>query len=273
MQYFGFDRSSFGFKTFGFGGSEVVPEPIWTPLDLFKGDKQGVWYDPSDLSTLFQDAAGTVPVTANGDPVGKMLDKSGNGNHAVQTLSAARPVYRTDGVLHWLNFDGVDDYLEILRFSAVYDTQKVSVVNALNIKSQGVAVFFSTRRDFRKGGVWLNIAFDELNWLVGYVAAEGEAYINYQNTNVRNKQTKQNSFDFLNGGLIFETNDISVNQVIVSSNTRWQYLDDCITTIGCQSNIALFYLGDWYGSVITNTDLSVDKATIDYLNIKSGITL
>lgn len=36
----------------------------------------GVWYDPSDLSTLFQDAAGTIPVTAAGQPVGLILDKS-----------------------------------------------------------------------------------------------------------------------------------------------------------------------------------------------------
>ncbi|WP_420229036.1 hypothetical protein ACOBWA_08420 [Psychrobacter sp. ER1] len=43
---------------------------------MFAGDKQGVWYDPSDLTTLFQDAAGTTPVTKDGDPVGLMLDKS-----------------------------------------------------------------------------------------------------------------------------------------------------------------------------------------------------
>lgn len=43
---------------------------------LFSKNEQGVWYDPSDLSTLYQDAAGTVPVTAVGQPVGLMLDKS-----------------------------------------------------------------------------------------------------------------------------------------------------------------------------------------------------
>lgn len=105
MQYFGLDRPSFGIKTFGFGLSE------FSPLDLFSGGKQGVWYDPSDKSTLFQDAAGTVPVTKDGDPVALMRDKSGNGNHATQSVSAARPVYKTDGVLHWLDFDGVDDFL------------------------------------------------------------------------------------------------------------------------------------------------------------------
>ena len=46
------------------------------PKSLFTEGNQGVWYDPSDKSTLFQDAAGTVPVTKDGDPVGLILDKS-----------------------------------------------------------------------------------------------------------------------------------------------------------------------------------------------------
>lgn len=105
MQYFGFDRLSFAFKTFGFGSSE------FSPLDLFAWSKQGVWYDPSDKSTLFQDVEGTIPVVNDGDPVALMKDKSGNNNHATQTVSAARPTYQTDGVLHWLKSDGVDDVL------------------------------------------------------------------------------------------------------------------------------------------------------------------
>ena len=43
---------------------------------LFAKGEQGAWYDPSDLSTLFQDAYGTTPVTAVGQPVGLILDKS-----------------------------------------------------------------------------------------------------------------------------------------------------------------------------------------------------
>jgi hypothetical protein len=43
---------------------------------LFASSERGVWYDPSDFSTLYQDSAGTTPVTAVGQPVGLMLDKS-----------------------------------------------------------------------------------------------------------------------------------------------------------------------------------------------------
>lgn len=48
----------------------------FSPASLFSSGEQGVWYDPSDLSTLFQDAYGTTPVTAVGQPVGLILDKS-----------------------------------------------------------------------------------------------------------------------------------------------------------------------------------------------------
>lgn len=48
---------------------------LFNPASLFANGEQGAWYDPSDLSTLFQDSAGTTPVTAVEQPVGLMLDK------------------------------------------------------------------------------------------------------------------------------------------------------------------------------------------------------
>ena len=83
------------------------------PASLFSSGEQGVWYDPSDFSTMFQDSAGTTPVTAVGQPVGKILDKSGRGNHASQSTAAARPVLQQDGNgKYYLAFDGVDDKLQ-----------------------------------------------------------------------------------------------------------------------------------------------------------------
>lgn len=45
-------------------------------LKLFANGEQGFWYDPNDMGTMFQDAAGTVPVTSAGQAVGLVLDKS-----------------------------------------------------------------------------------------------------------------------------------------------------------------------------------------------------
>ena len=99
---------------------------LWTPLDLFAGGKKGAWYDPSDLSTMWQDSAGTTPVTADGQPVGKILDKSGNGNHATQPVAGKRPTYHTAGGTHWLYFDGVDDSLYTASIN-LNSTSKISV--------------------------------------------------------------------------------------------------------------------------------------------------
>jgi len=84
----------------------------FNPRSLFASGEQGIWLDPSDFSTLFQDSAGTTPVTAVGQPVGKILDKSGRGNHASQTTSASRPTLQQDSNgLYYLSFDGTDDWM------------------------------------------------------------------------------------------------------------------------------------------------------------------
>lgn len=57
------------------GAAEVIAD-AFSPSDLFASGEQGAWYDPSDLTTLFQVDTGATPVTADGDPAGLMLDKS-----------------------------------------------------------------------------------------------------------------------------------------------------------------------------------------------------
>ena len=106
----------------GFGARRASAY-IWDPDALFTSGEQGVFFDSSDLSTMFQDRAGTTPVTADGQTVGKILDKSGRGNHATAPNDAARPLYKTSGGLHWLQFDGVDDSLSTASFDLSLSTK------------------------------------------------------------------------------------------------------------------------------------------------------
>lgn len=98
----------------------------FSPSDL----SLAAWYDPSDTSTLWQDTAGTSPVTADGQSVARMDDKSGNGKHLTQTTGAACPLYKTSGGLHWLQFDGADDYM--FRATPAFGLTTLEVFVALN---------------------------------------------------------------------------------------------------------------------------------------------
>lgn len=122
--------------------SEYGKIGAWSPLSLFAASEVGAWYDPSDLTTMFQDSAGTTPVTVDGQPVGKILDKSGRGNHATQATAASRPLYKTDGTYHWLQFDGVDDSLSTAAFA--WGTDKATaIIGILNNNSSGFGLPFT----------------------------------------------------------------------------------------------------------------------------------
>ena len=88
--------------------SSLLGNPI---ANLFSKGEQGVWYDPSDITTMFQEPEATTPAVIGG-PVGYLGDKSGNGNHATAT-STNRPTLRESGGLYYLEFDGVSDGMAI----------------------------------------------------------------------------------------------------------------------------------------------------------------
>lgn len=99
------------------GGGRVGFDRLTQALidTLFGNGERGLFYavKPQVLGEqrLWQDAARTVPVLADGDPVWVVDDLSPNAGHATAPNSAGRPTYRTDGTLHWLETDGVDDVL------------------------------------------------------------------------------------------------------------------------------------------------------------------
>ena len=48
---------------------------VFNPIQLFANAEPGFWYDPSDMSSMWQDFQGVTPVTAVEQPVGLILDK------------------------------------------------------------------------------------------------------------------------------------------------------------------------------------------------------
>lgn len=86
---------------------------MFAPSDI--AGLRGWWKVPDDAAGLYTDAAGTAPVTTDGDAVGYIADLSGLGHHATNaTGGTTRPVWRddVDGAGHGaLYFDGVNDRL------------------------------------------------------------------------------------------------------------------------------------------------------------------
>lgn len=106
----------------------------FSPAKLFQSGNSGFWLEPSRLASLAQEAAGTQPVTAPGQPVGRVLDQSGGARHATQSTGAARPTYRIDGGGRpYLEFDGVDDWLATNSFDWL--TDEVTIVAAIRKRS------------------------------------------------------------------------------------------------------------------------------------------
>lgn len=93
-----------------FGGS-------WTPAQLFQGGEKGAAYDPRILSTLWQDTAGTTPITTGGQSVARMDDISGNSHPMTQATAGSRPLYDAGG---FITLDGVNDVLASAGLADVF---------------------------------------------------------------------------------------------------------------------------------------------------------
>ena len=155
--------------------STVIGGAFWTPgatviggqqsfsqliKKLFANGEQGFFYDPNDLSTMFQDAAGTIPVTGAGQPVGLILDKSGRNNHAFQANSAPRPILRKNAVTgaNYLEFDGSDDFLQT-SYIDFTGTDKVSLFAGVRtlIKHEGVILESSANSNTSTGNLLVSV--------------------------------------------------------------------------------------------------------------------
>lgn len=79
-----------------------------TLAEVFRGGRDGFAYRFDTPEGLFQDDAGTTPVTAGGQPIGFARDWSGNGHHATQATAGARPTWTDAGPGSYASWDGSD---------------------------------------------------------------------------------------------------------------------------------------------------------------------
>lgn len=86
-------RSNVQYPLGGITAPVISPRGFSLRRLLFSASKPGVIFDPTDITTLYQDRAGTTPVTAAGQSVGYRRDKSGRGNHQTAINDAARGIY------------------------------------------------------------------------------------------------------------------------------------------------------------------------------------
>jgi len=120
--------------SFGQWASDYLGVPLeerfnFNPLTYFLySGIDGAWFDPEDMNTMFQDAAGTTPVTALEQPVGLWLDKSGNGNHATQSITASRPTLSARYNL----LTKTEDFADAAWVKALCTVTNVAVSNPLN---------------------------------------------------------------------------------------------------------------------------------------------
>ena len=138
----------------------------FTPASLFSAGEQGAWYDPSDRATMFQDAAGTTPVTAVEQPVGLILDKSkglvlgpelvtnGDFSNGTTGWTAFRSTLSVVSGRLRVTEDGVN--------TACYGRQSFSVVSGRSYK---VTIDISNI-NASKAQVWIGSAYGSANWLV-----------------------------------------------------------------------------------------------------------
>ena len=101
-----------------------------------------LWFDGSDITRLFQDSAKTTPVTSDGDVIGAVEDKSGNGNDATQAITASKPLYKTaiKNGLSVVRLDGVDDFLSVTLTMNSFSVFCVNVLNTANLYVFGFSV-------------------------------------------------------------------------------------------------------------------------------------
>lgn len=247
----------------------------FSPASFFKGTEQGAWYDPSDMSSLFQDSAATTPVTADGQPVGCMRDKSGRGMHMLQATAGSRPTFKDVAGLRYLLFDGVNDFMTVASFT-FDNNDEVNVFAGIRKLSEAASgVVIETSVQSAANGACF-----------GMFAPEGTNTIAFNNSGgaavgLSSPATYPSPITVAATGIAKITTDtllLRLNGVQVGSNGADQISTFYLTYpafLGARAGTSQFLNGHLYGLIIRGklgTAAEIDSAE-KYIAQKSGLSI
>lgn len=235
----------------------------FTPASL----SPAVWYDPSDLTTLFQDTAGTTPITTAGQGVARINDKSGNGLHLTQATAANAPTYQVDGNgKPYLLFDGVNDYLSSAS-SVAGNTQSIVTAVAATSTTAGATLLnmdvSSTDRLLIRA---LNIAAGFIGGWNNGTTTTGKSATGSPTPNVLTVEVDKTA-----PSVGLRANAVA-SSTVASGATPGATLG---TFLGSSNGTALFFAGNFYGLVqLARAFAGTERASLEtYLGAKCGVAL
>ena len=127
---------------------------------LFSSSEKGFAYDFSDISTMWQDTAGTTAVTAVDQLVARVDDLSGNSNHLIQSTSGSRPVLKQDGKGYYLQFDGTNDFMQTSGTVNLSGLSLFTAFASLSKERNVAEIIFETSENYNNNSGAMLLNFD-----------------------------------------------------------------------------------------------------------------
>jgi hypothetical protein len=242
------------------------------PINLFIGVTTGGWWDFTDITTLFQDTAGTTPVTATGQKIALCKDKSGLGFDAVQATSGAQATWEQDADgINFAQFNGAQFYTCGLATNVDnFVMAWCMAVNSTSMSSIGVII------DNRGSGTLGTVKGNKI-FVTGYNGDAGVAcdsgagpYMQVESTNPLLVLNQKNLFAaYLKDHAVLGVTFNGLNYAPASSTTMGTVVNTKTTHIGCdQGGTTQFLYGNLYQIILAGRPgINIDCHQLhDYLS-------
>lgn len=244
-------------------------------LSLFANGEQGCWLDFSDTSTLFQDSAGTIPAVLN-SPVGKILDKSGRGNHFIQATAPARPILKQDAAgLYYLEWDGVDDAAASENPVNFTGTDSVSIFAGMTRSAGSTAILCELSTDLAANAGTFYLASDATGASEIGSRFRGTVIGALASSLVASPATRVVTGL---GKISTDTNILRLNGVQVATTSSDQGTGNMGTFtlyLGARGGVSLFFNGKLYQLIIRGATCTAGEITSaeKFVGVKTGVPL